>query len=360
MKSIIDKIVEKTKKNIEIFGENIPRAEVNGVYEFQPLRQWTTGFWGGLLWINYLFSGDEKFKKCAEALEERMDELIFERNMPQHDVGFMWLLTSGINYNLTKNETSRRRLLQMADHLAARFNIKGNFIRAWDMDGAKGVAIIDCMMNIPLLFLASKELNDPRFAHIAKAHADKTLEYFIDDDGAVRHQCQFDEETGELVEIRGGQGYAPDSSWARGASWAIYGFAMMYRNTKDKKYLDAAEKVAKFFLNEIKEDFVPAWDFRAPNKELKDSSAGAIAACGMLEISDFAEDKEFYVENAKKILEALYEKCASSESQSILSHGTGNLPNGKEIDTGLIYGDYYFAEAILRLNGKNKLLWQED
>mgnify|MGYP003301885532 CR=1 FL=1 len=135
---------------------------------------------------------------------------------------------------------------------------------------------------------------------------------------------------------------------------------MMYTNTGDRKYLDAAEKVSRFFINQLEEDFVPAWDFAAPNKELKDTSAGAVVACGMLEISKYAEDKDFYIENAKKLVNALCEKCGNldNDSQSILNNATGSFPVNKEIDVGLIYGDYYLTEAVYRLvSGENEMVW---
>ena len=214
---LMKKIIEKTAKNMDIFKDGFPKAEEKGTYNLVSLNQWTNGFWPGILWLCYKYSKDEKFRNLAESLEKKLDELLFTRTMPQHDVGFVWLLTSGMNYKITQNDESKRRILQAADHLAARFNIKGNFIRAWDKEDTAGVAIIDCMLNIPILFLASEFTKDSRYAHIAKAHADKTLKYFIDEDGGVRHQCKFDGETGRLVEVRGGQGYSPESYWSRGA-----------------------------------------------------------------------------------------------------------------------------------------------
>lgn len=357
-KDVLNKIIEKEKKNIERIGTNFPYNEVDGIFRYEALEAWTNGYYSGMLWQLYFESGYEKFKEIAKEQEEMLDELIKCDRLPGHDVGFVWLLTAGQHYKYDKNEKSQRRLLQMANNLAGRFNIKGNFIRAWNGPNGEshtiGLAIIDCMLNIPLLFWASELTGDPRFSHIAKAHADTVLKHFIDDDGAVRHICRFDAHNGEFVEALGGQGYAPDSAWSRGAGWAIYGFAMAYRYTKDKKYLNASKKVAEFFMEQVKNDFVPAWDFRAPDKEIKDTSAGAIAASGMLEIANFVDgdEKDKFISNAKKLLDALIKGYSNLENgnEAILTRATANHPGNENIEVGLIYADYYFVEALRKLN----------
>lgn len=294
-----------------------------------------------------------------------LDITINQNTVPGHDVGFIWLLTSGQNYKLTKNPESKRRLMQMANYLAGRFNIVGNYIRAWDSEDGNDffpcLAIIDCTMNLPLLLWASKTTGDPRFAHIAKAHADTVLKHFIDNDGAVRHICKFNPENGEFVEALGGQGYAPNSAWSRGASWAIYGMAMLYRYTNDKKYLDASKKVADFFIEQIKEDFVPSWDFRAPSKEIKDTSAGAVAACGMLELSQFVSDGEYYKDCAVKMLLTITENYVNldDDNQALLRGATANKAGEENVEVGLIYADYYYVEAVRRLYlDKYDLPWE--
>lgn len=365
-KNVLTKIIEKEKKNIGRIGTNFPYNEIDGVFRYANLDAWTNGYYGGMLWQLYLESGCEKFKDIAQKQEEMLDELIVFDRLPGHDVGFVWLLIAGQHYKYNKNEQSLRRLLQMANNLAGRFNIKGNFIRAWNAPNgtthALGLAIIDCMMNIPLLFFASEITADPRFAHIAKAHADTVLTYFIDDDGAVRHICKFNPNTGEFIETLGGQGYAPDSAWSRGAGWAIYGFAMAYRYTKDVKYLNASKKVADFFMENVKNDFVPAWDFKAPNKEVKDTSAGAIAAGGMLEIANFVDDKDKYVSNAKRLIDALIADYSNldNDNEAILRGATANLPGNENIEVGLVYADYYFTETLRKLqNNCFELPWDK-
>lgn len=365
-KDVLNKIIEKEKKNADRIGTNFPYNEINGVFEYVPIEAWTNGYWSGMLWQLYLESGYEKFKDIAEKQEEMLDEIIAYDRLPGHDVGFVWLLIAGQHYKYNKDEQSERRLLQMANNLAGRFNIKGNFIRAWNAPNgtthALGLAIIDCMMNIPLLFWASEITGEPRFSHIAKAHADTVLKHFIDDDGAVRHICKFDPHTGEFIEALGGQGYAPDSAWSRGAAWAIYGFAMAYRYTKETKYLDASKKVADFFMEQVKPDFVPAWDFRAPDTEVKDTSAGAIAASGMLEIANFVDDKDKYISNAKMLLDALIDGYSNldNDNEAILTRATANHSGNENVEVGLIYADYYFVEALRKLQNDNfDLPWEE-
>lgn len=348
---LLDKIIEKQRKNVKKIGVKFPYNDVDGEFQIVPDYAWTNGFYPGLLWLAYLASREEIFKTTAISLEERLDGVINSFTMAGHDVGFIWLLSSGINYKQNKNEDSRTRLLNMATYLAGRFNIAGNYIRAWDgdLEIRPKQAIIDCMMNLPLLFWASRELKDPRFSHIAKAHAETVIKHFIDEDGAVRHICCFNPETGEFIESMGGQGYSNTSAWSRGASWAIYGFAMMYRYTKCEKYLEVSKKVAKFFIENIKEDYVPAWDFRAPNNDVKDSSAGAIAASGLLEIFTHTNDI-YYKEEAEKIVSALAQNCMTGEErEAVLDKATAHLPVNENVEVGLIYADYYFTEAVYKL-----------
>ncbi len=361
---LLENIAKKQCENVLKIGAQFPYNDVSGEFNMVPKHAWTNGYWPGLLWLSYKACGKEVLKKTAIELEEGLDSIIANFNLPAHDVGFVWLLSSGIHNALEKNEDSKRRLLQMANYLAGRFNINSRTIRAWECEAGDTrvptLVIIDCMMNIPLLFWASAAIGDPRYAHIASAHADTVLKHFIDDDGAVRHICRFDTESGEYIEAVGGQGYSGTSSWSRGAAWAIYGFAMAYRYTKKEKYLDASKKVAKFFVSQIKNDYVPAWDFRAPNNNIKDSSAGAIAASGMLEIYADCGD-EYYKKEAQTIINTLYEKCwIGDKCQAMLGKATANLPGDENIEVGLIYGDYYFAEAVYKLAKEDySLPWEK-
>lgn len=364
-------IKEKTIINNEVIGSNFPHASHNGIYNFEEEKWWTAGFWPGLLWRVYLGTNNDQLKLTAEKCEEKMEYLLSDTEKLDHDIGFMWTLTSLANYKITGNKESRGRALLAANLLAARFNIKGNYIRAWNPwkegEDNSGIAIIDCMMNLPLLYWASEETKDPRFKHIATSHVNMVLENFIREDGSVQHMVEFDSESGEVIKKLAGQGFASNSSWARGTAWAIYGLVLSYKYTKDKRVLDAAKKVSNYFIASVKGTDCPIWDFRLPQDEeviyrYLDSSAGAIAACGLMLLGKYVSEieAEVYLNSGEEILKNLYEKCSSrndENEQGLLKHGTGHFPEKKNLDVPLIYGDYYFAEGISLLNDIELLFW---
>ena len=357
--------LEKTEKNIDRIGEHFPHVAYNGVYNDQGPAFWVSGFWPGLLWLLYEETENERARNLARKLEERMDEVLDGFLSIHHDVGFMWLPSAVIDYKLTENPQSRVRGLKAASHLAGRFNLAGRFIRAWtdevDPD-SKGWAIIDSMMNIPLLFWASAEMNDPRFYHIAEAHADTVLSQFVRSDGTTAHIVSFDPYTGEKIENLGGQGKGPDSAWARGQAWLIYGMALAYRETGKEAYRTASKNAADYFLSHLPEDNVPYWDFRTDPEDryVLDSSAAACTASGLLELScSMKDDSEnvFYYEKALEILKGLYEYHydASDESQAMILHGTVNYARKRHINVPIIYGDYFFMEALIKLKHKTNV-----
>lgn len=361
--------LEKTLRNTERIGSGFPHASQGGVYQLAEPSWWTAGFWPGMLWLLYAESGNDELKLLAEECEAKLDEVLDAYVRLDHDIGFMWTLTSVANYKLTGNETSRIRGLIAANYLAARFNLKGQYIRAWNpwSEGERneGWAIIDCCMNMPLLFWASQISGDPRYAHIAKAHLDTVLKHFIRDDGSVYHIVIFDPLTGDRLEAVGGQGYAPESAWSRGAAWAIYGLTLAYHHTGKEDYYQAAKRVANFFLSRLPEDQVPAWDFRAPVelRSLRDTSAGSCAASGLLLLADKSEggDAEVYRSGAVRILKSLYENYGvwdRTDEEGLLLSGTSNYPQGTNIDVPLIYGDYFFVEGLARLKGAGPFYWE--
>ncbi|MDV4149802.1 glycoside hydrolase family 88 protein [Clostridium sp. AL.422] len=367
----LDFIIEKTKINNRKIGINFPHASHNGKYKLENEQWWTAGFWPGLLWKVYSHNEDAELRVTAEKCEEKMDHLLTDTECIDHDMGFMWTLTSLANYKLTGDKSSRRRALLAANLLAARFNPEGNYIRAWNRwigkEDNSGVAIIDCLMNLPLLYWASEETGDPRFKHVAEKHVNMVLENFIREDGSVQHVVVFDSETGEVVEKLGGQGFAPNSSWARGCAWAVYGLTLSYKYTKDIKTLNAAKKTAHYFISNIQGNKCPVWDFRVPEDgdrryRYLDSSAGAIAACGLLQLSKYVGEFEGYIykKAGEDILETLYIECSSKDNlneEGLIMHGTGHFPEQNNLDVPLIYGDYYFVEGISILNGNELLFW---
>lgn len=366
-----DNVVEKIDKNSDRIKDGLPHVSVCGRYDdmSDKARWWTNGFWPGILWTMYRETGDIKYKIYALGCERKLDEPLDSYHQIDHDAGFLWILASKANYLLTGDMESRRRAMTAASHLASRFNPAGDFIRAWDWvdpetgDPHTGWAIIDCMMNLPLLFWASKELEDPRFKHVAMKHADMVLREFIREDGSVHHIVSFDPDSGDRIRGIGGQGYSEDSAWSRGAAWAIYGMALAYKYTGQERYLDASMKVADFFISQLPEDYMPLWDFWSPEEThyAKDSSAAACAASGMLEISELidGEAKETYRSAGEKIIRSLYENYGAwdENDEALIKMGTVNLPKDKFINVPIIYGDFYFMESILKLKGVTATFW---
>ncbi|WP_411334028.1 glycoside hydrolase family 88 protein [Metabacillus indicus] len=350
---------EKVDRMLQQFGEKCPgSANAAGIYDNTSVDIWTSGFWPGILWIMHDLTKKEHYRQAAWKWDRDMELKMLEENEFLHDVGFQFLSTAVIKYKLTGDEDAKRRGLSAANFLAGRFNLAGNYIRAWKWRGDEGWAIIDCLMNLPLLFWASEESGDPRFKHIALAHAETVLNYFIRPDGSVNHIVSFNPDSGDYIESLGGQGYGPDSSWSRGQSWALYGLAVLYRITGDKRFLDASKKVAHYFISALPDDYVPYWDFRVPSlaDEPRDTSAGAIAASGLLELEELLPEFEgrLYRNWANKILTSLTEKYTRYDDpayEGILASGTGHKPEGRHINVPLIYGDYFYVEALAKLNG---------
>lgn len=367
----IEEAGEKIEKKMRLIAERsrgkIPYTTVNGVFDDltnTDIGWWTNGFWGGEMWQLYHATKVSLYREAAEECERKLDADFMQYGYLDHDNGFKWLPTAVANYRLTGNEASRNRGLLAANHLAGRFNPAGRFIRAWNDNGDgsnAGWAIIDCMMNLPLLYWAYRETKDPRFYHIATLHADTVEKYFIREDGSASHIVEFDTMTGEFVQTFGGQGYAVGSSWTRGQAWALYGFTLSYRHTGKESYLRTAKKVADYFLENIPASGLIPVDFCQPKEPAyEDSTAGAIASCGLLELARCVSDEEGdrYRKAALYMLKALFEKrCNWSEAcDNILEKCTAAY-HDKNHEFSIIYGDYYFIEAIWKLTGKELFIW---
>lgn len=356
------KILGKLSETAPKIGANFPHIADGEKYNNETPSSWVSGFWPGILWLAYSFSKDEKFSSLATQIEEKMDVALADISELDHDVGFMWLLSAGADWRITGSEKSYKRVLNAAHALASRFNIKGNYIRAWNRD-LTGWAIIDCTMNIPILSWAAERTGDPRFRHIAEAHADTVVKHFIRPDGSSRHIVSFDAETGEFLEAIGGQGAGKDSAWSRGNAWAIYGLALAYRHIGKEEYLTKAKCVANHFIANLPKDMVAHWDFRAERTEdtPRDTSAAACAACGLLELALHLPEAEskVYTEKAYEILRSLTDNYSNydNSNQALLTGGTSNYPINFGINVGLIYGDYFYMEGISRLMGNKEIFW---
>lgn len=322
---------------------------------------WTNGFWGGLMWLMYLETKDEMYKECAIDQEELLDRAYEYVGRIHHDVGFMWQLTSGANYRITGDRKSRVRNLVAAAMLSSRYNLKGGFIRAWNGKEVATWSIIDTMMNLPLLYWASDETGDDRFTQIAEAHIEMVMRDHIRPDGSVAHIISHNTETGEATEVDG-QGYAPGSSWSRGQGWALYGFVLAYIHTGKQEYLDTAKKLAHYFISCVCDDYLPKVDFRSPDEPvIIDSTASGLAACGLIEIAKCVPEyeKKLYINAAIKLLKAVDKHCANyDESEAALVlRGSHSYHKVKEREMPIVYGDFYYVEALLKLKGSDFLIW---
>ena len=347
-------------------GTKIPYTLVNGKHNDkmeESIYWWTNGFWPGMLWLMYSDTKDEKYRIAGEGIEERFDTSLEGYEGLHHDLGFMWTLSARLDYKITENKRSRVRALHAANLLAGRYNPRGRFIRSWNLDRT-GWFIVDNLMNLPLLYWASREINDPRYKYVAIDHADTSLKYLFRPDGSCNHIAILDPHNGELLETPAGQGYASGSAWSRGQSWALYGFALSYIHTGYHKYLEASLKIAQFVMDHLsKSGFVPVVDYFAPAEPKKiDTSAGSIAAAGLITLAGLEKNpqKDFCLESAMNILKALEkdhlvldpEKDFLLQNGSVLYH---DKPGDLHIP--LIYGDYYFLESIFHLRYPDFEIW---
>ena len=320
---------------------------------------WTGGFWPGLMWHLWVYTGDPFFREEARRVQQLLTDEFRRYTELNHDVGFMYLLSVGADWKLTGEEQARIDTLHAASLLMGRFNPMG-FIRAWDGADRTGYAIIDCMMNLSLLFWASRQTGDPRFAHVARIHANTARREFIRDDGSVSHIIEFDPETGKRVREHAGQGYALGSQWSRGQAWGLYGFTLCAMNTKDPADLAAAEKIAANFVAHIRPDGLTDCDFcQPPEEERLDNIAGAVAACGLLELAGLTGN-EAWRNAAELLVNGLLEHCVDfGESHcGLLTHCTASYhDDGAGRHTNIVYGDYFLTEALMKLTDRDPMLW---
>lgn len=371
----VDKLWERLIKKLswvaDVTGDKIPYTVNGGVHDDMAAVSnacWTNGFWPGLMIMMYNITNDGKYLDIARRNMDRMDSALESYDKLNHDVGFMWNISSGADYRLTGNAKQRNRFLLAANHLMGRYNPNGRFIRAWDTyrgREVKGWAIIDSMMNIPILYRASEETGDERYKMAAMNHADKTMEFQVRKDGSCAHVVEYDEITGEFCTTHTGQGYSgnPASAWSRGQAWGIYGFALSYAYTGKQEYLDTAKQIAHYFIaNVALNNWIPLCDFRAPSTPvIYDATAGAAAACGLIEIANFSDrhERSLYLDAAMRILRALTEQFCdfSDESESVLQMGTEGYDGDRRHHIPIVYGDFFLTEAFCKLRGYNNFIW---
>ncbi|WP_066219905.1 glycoside hydrolase family 88 protein [Formosa haliotis] len=351
-----NKIIQ-TVKHLRV-RDSFPRTILKGdtSWELVGVRDWCSGFWPGVLWYAYEFSGDEMLKLKAQEFTEPIKSIAYSK-ATDHDIGFQVYCSFGNGFRLTGNQAYKNVMLAAADTLATLYNPQVGTIHSWPSKPQyPHNTIIDNMMNLELLFWASKNGGEKRLYDIAERHAEVTMKNLIRPDYSTYHLASFNDKTGEFIRGVAHQGYADDSMWARGQTWGIYGFAFSYRETGRKDFLEASIKLADKYLERLPDDGIPYWDFddpKIPNAP-KDASAAAIAACGMLELATLIEDhqlKEKYAKAAKYFITVLSSDAYLSKdtNDALLLHSTGHHPRNSEVDASIIYADYYFMEALLRL-----------
>ncbi|MFC0773085.1 glycoside hydrolase family 88 protein [Terrimonas alba] len=362
------KVFADAEKQTEIMLQEIPKASNAGSDQFSPRtlhnggqlrlvasRDWTSGFFPGVLWFLNEYTGEEQWRSQARAFTAKMERE--KTNGGTHDMGFKIYCSYGTGYRLTKDPAYRDIIIQSAKTLSTRFRSITGTIRSWDHSGDKWAypVIIDNMMNLELLFAATQLTGDSSFYKIAVSHANTTMKNHFRPDYSSYHVVEYDTLTGKVVKKNTHQGYAHESAWSRGQAWGLYGYTMCYRFTRDVKYLEQAEKIAAFMLNHpnMPKDLVPYWDYNAPNipNEERDASAAAVLASGLYELSLYSKKSKYYKTTADKIVASLTNNYRSPVGESkgfILLHSTGSKPGKSEVDTPLNYADYYYLEALLR------------
>lgn len=352
----------RAKREKNGWGEltNPRNSEPDGTLNLVPSKDWTSGFFPGELWFLYEYTQNNFWKKKAQ---QHTDILEKEKmNGSTHDMGFKVYCSFGNGYRLTQDEHYKEVLLQSARTLATRFKPAAGIIRSWDHSTAKWVCpvIIANMMNLELLFWATKESKDSTFYRIAVDHAKTTMKHHFRPDFSSYHVIDYDTITGQVLKKNTHQGFADESAWSRGQAWALYGYTMCYRETRLPEFLEQAQNIEKYLFTHpnMPEDLIPYWDFDAPGipDEPRDVSAATVIASALYELSLYDPEKgERYRSNADKIIENLtkhYRATLKKDNGFLLLHSTGTKPTNTEVDVPIVYADYYFIEALMR---KNKL-----
>lgn len=348
-------------EKIEASGRVLnPRTVDDGKIRYVRHEDWTSGFFPGSMWQTYELTGDDYWLPYAQKYTEALDSVKYLTW--HHDVGFMIECSFGNGYRLTKNPKYAEVIVQAAKSLATRFRPAAGVIQSWNVTGGwqaqrgwECPVIIDNMMNLELLFNATKLSGDSSFYKLAAEHADNTIKNHYRPDYSCYHVVDYSLEDGSVRARETAQGYSHESAWARGQAWGIYGFTVCYRETKDLRYLEQAQKAFNFVINHknFPADFVPYWDFDVPEipYTLRDASAAAIMASALYEMATY-EDCDLYKGWADKIINSLcseaYRANLGENGNFILMHSVGSIPHGVEIDVPLNYSDYYFLEALTR------------
>lgn len=364
----LDEACFRIQKLQQRVGTDFPHGwTVGNVYALrdlhgQPLGSnvgWSSGFWTGLLLMAEHALDRPMYRPVTDIHIKSFSHRVRHRvNLDHHDLGFLYMPSCVAVWNKFGDKLARVSAIEAADCMLERYLPKPGIFQAWGEVGEgadSGRMIIDCLLNLPLLFWAHQNTGDARYYSAAKSHLEKSLTYSVRADYSSYHTYHFDASTGQALGGGTAQGLASGSCWSRGQAWGIYGFALNYRYVKDQRLLIASERMAKFFVEKLGENRIPLWDFSLSYGEghLVDSSAAAIAVCGLLELASFLPDERaiHWRRCAYEILEALIQECAVKDacSNAILSHGVYSVPHGKGIDEASLWGDYFYVEALSRI-----------
>lgn len=381
LQEALDKALQIIRRTIPVMGTDQPRIGRDDLtYQRCTDRDWVNSFWVGQLWLAYNYSGDKVFKDAGIQQRAYFAGRLDRPQTLDHDLGFLYTLSAVAEYKLTGNPEAKELALRAADLLIARFNLKGQYLQAWnafpehtfeEQEYRRGQMIVDCMENLGLLYWASEQTGTSTYRDIAIAHARTAAKYLVRQDGSTYHTYIFNSTTGEPIGGRTVQGYADESHWSRGHAWSIHGFTLSYERTGLPEFLDTAKRLADYVVSRLAtaEDAVPDWDYQLPPEGpfYKDSSAGVITAAGLLYLADQLQNpatldntrSELYQNLAGRILSDLiqnYTTFAFPQAEGLLLHGASHVRTGYA-DNMLPYGDYFFVETLLRALGNKDFFW---
>lgn len=374
IKKALEFCAKQVIRNLDEFTYAFQNAySEDGFYRAIENNDWTTGFWTGEIWLAYEFCRDERLREAAEIQIDSFSERIGKKiEVDHHDMGFLYSPSCVAGYKLIGSKEGKEAAIAAADQLITRYHPVGEFIQAWGPMDAPGNyrLIIDCLLNLPLLYWASEETGDAKYREIAEKHIHTALANVVREDASTWHTFFFDMETGAPDHGATCQGYMDGSAWARGQAWGIYGCALAYRYTKREEYIALFKRVTEYFMEHLPADMVPFWDlcFTDGDEQPRDSSSASIAACGMLEMAKYMDDEDalYYKDTAKQLMKSLYDNYAVKDmnaSNGLVLHSTYsnhspyNTCNHYGVDECNSWGDYFYMEALTRLYGDWEPYW---
>ena len=350
--------IEKFKYGM--FPRNYPQNSMGTGYRAMEISGWENGFWAGMVLLAYEMTGDKKYLEVNEChIKEFYERVINKYSLDHHDIGFEYTLSCVASYKVTGNKLARKAALLAADELCKRYTSVGKFIKPWGEmnDPVEHRIIVDTYLNLPLLFWASEESGDIKYSEIAKNHLQTTVDVLVRPDGRAYHTYMMEHKYGNPIMPKVDQGYSNDSVWARGQAWVIYGLALAYSYTGNQHLKEVQRLATEQFIARLPEDNIPAWDMIfTDSRTLKDTSAAAIAACGMLEMNRLHPDHPDKKRWEEKVYDMLYEldknhttRIEDDNSNAILTHATSDVCRDYGLNVSLIYADYYYMESLVRL-----------